>query len=50
MTVRGQDGEEFAIEAGDVYVIEPGHEAWVDGDVPCILYGPEESSYALPTG
>lgn len=26
------DGTEFQIKAGDAYVIEPGHDAWVEGD------------------
>ena len=35
------------IGPGDVFVIEPGHDAWVNGNVPCILYGPEDG-YAKP--
>jgi hypothetical protein len=26
------DGEDLAIQAGDVYEIQPGHDAWVVGD------------------
>ena len=32
MTVRHEDGTELEIGAGDAYVIEPGHDAWVVGD------------------
>ena len=32
MGVRHDDGTELEIGAGDAYVIEPGHEAWVVGD------------------
>jgi len=32
MTVRHDDGTELEIAAGDAYVIEPGHDAWVEGD------------------
>jgi hypothetical protein len=30
--VTHEDGTELDIGAGDVYVIEPGHDAWVVGD------------------
>lgn len=29
--VRMQDGSEFQLKAGDVYRIDPGHDAWVEG-------------------
>ena len=32
MGVRHDDGSEVEIGAGEVYVIEPGHDAWVIGD------------------
>jgi hypothetical protein len=32
MAVRHNDGTELEIKAGDAYVIEPGHVAWVVGD------------------
>jgi hypothetical protein len=32
LVVRAEDGTETRIHAGDGYVIEPGHDAWVDGD------------------
>jgi class 3 adenylate cyclase len=30
------DGTEMDIDAGDVHEIPPGHDAWVDGDVPYV--------------
>jgi hypothetical protein len=30
--VHAEDGTELQIGAGDGYVIEPGHDAWVVGD------------------
>lgn len=30
--VKHEDGTEVEIGPGDVYVIEPGHDAWVEGD------------------
>ena len=32
MGVRHDDGSHVEISAGEVYVIEPGHDAWVIGD------------------
>lgn len=32
------DGTEADIGPGDAYIIEPGHDAWVDGDEPAIGY------------
>jgi hypothetical protein len=32
MAVRHEDGTELEIGAGEAYVIEPGHDAWVVGD------------------
>jgi mannose-6-phosphate isomerase-like protein (cupin superfamily) len=36
--VSHEDGTEQDIGAGDAYVIEPGHEAWVVGDEPVVGY------------
>lgn len=30
------DGTELDAEAGDVYLIPPGHDAWVVGNEPCV--------------
>ena len=32
MAVRHDDGTEVEISAGEAYIIEPGHDAWVVGD------------------
>jgi mannose-6-phosphate isomerase-like protein (cupin superfamily) len=37
--VRMDDGSENDIGPGDVFVIPPGHDAWVVGDEPLVLYG-----------
>ena len=36
-TVRMDDGEEVAFQAGDVMDVPPGHDAWVVGDEPAVL-------------
>lgn len=38
MHVRHNDGTELEIGAGDAYVIEPGHDAWVVGAEPFVGY------------
>src|SRR5450759_124707 len=48
MTVRSDDGTEVTIGAGDVFVIEPGHDAWTVGDEPCILLDTGVAAYAKP--
>jgi mannose-6-phosphate isomerase-like protein (cupin superfamily) len=48
MTIRMNDGEESTIRSGDVVVIEPGHDAWVDGDEACVLLDTGVASYAVP--
>jgi len=37
MTVRHDDGTEESYGPGDVLVILPGHDAWVDGEEVCVL-------------
>ncbi|HEY7032938.1 MAG TPA: cupin domain-containing protein [Thermomicrobiales bacterium] len=34
--IRMADGSEQVIRAGDSYTIPPGHDAWVEGDEPCV--------------
>ena len=34
MRIRLDDGTEFACRAGDVCLVPPGHNAWVDGNEP----------------
>jgi hypothetical protein len=48
MTVRMDDGTEDTLSAGDVVLIEPGHDAWVDGDEACVLYDTGVAAYAKP--
>jgi hypothetical protein len=38
MHVKHDDGTEVDIDAGQAYVIEPGHDAWVVGDEPFLGY------------
>lgn len=44
MTVRADDGTEITYGPGDVFVMAPGHDAWVEGDETCILY---DTGYAV---
>ena len=48
MTVRSDDGTEVTIGAGDVVVIEPGHDAWTVGDEACVLLDTGVAAYAKP--
>jgi hypothetical protein len=48
MTVRTDDGVEATVSAGDVFVLEPGHDAWTVGDEPCIMYDTGVAAYAKP--
>jgi len=38
LEVVHDDGSKAQLRAGDAYVIEPGHDAWVVGDVPAVGY------------
>jgi hypothetical protein len=43
------DGSEGEASAGDSYVIEPGHDAWVMGDEPFVAYEFESAeTYGQP--
>ena len=48
MTVRMDDGTEASVGPGDVVRIEPGHDAWVVGDEPCVMYESVVAAYAKP--
>lgn len=37
MVVRMDSGVEFRVHAGDAFHIPPGHDAWVEGDVNCVM-------------
>jgi len=49
MVVHGDDGTEMTIRAGDVLVIEPGHDAWTVGDEACVLFDTGVPAHAEPT-
>ena len=36
MSAKHNDGTVETFVAGDVYVIEPGHDGWVEGDTECV--------------
>ncbi|GAA0596020.1 MULTISPECIES: cupin domain-containing protein [Actinomadura] len=37
LRIRMRDGAEAEVDAGDVFVVEPGHDAWVVGDEPAVV-------------
>ena len=37
MTVRMDDGTEATVGPGDAFDMPGGHDAWVEGDEPCVL-------------
>lgn len=49
MTVRMDDGEQMTLTAGQIVEIEPGHDAWVEGDEPCefLDMSPHALTYAM---
>ena len=48
MVVRSDDGTEATVGAGDVFLIEPGHDAWTVGDEACVMYDNGVKAYAKP--
>lgn len=53
MRIRMDDGAESEIGPGDVFVISPGHEAWVAGDETVVVYdfaGDMATAYAKAKG
>jgi hypothetical protein len=38
LAVSHEDGTTAEVSAGNAYVIEPGHDAWVVGDEPFVTY------------
>lgn len=38
MICTHDDGSEITVGAGDAYNFAPGHNGWVNGDEPCVLY------------
>jgi hypothetical protein len=47
MTIRGDDGTESRIGPGDVFNLQPGHDAWVDGPEACVMYDTGVAPYAV---
>jgi hypothetical protein len=48
--IRMNDGQELDLNQGDFFVCQPGHDAWVVGDEPCIAwdFSPDSQRYAQP--
>jgi ketosteroid isomerase-like protein len=48
MQVRMDDGSEMTVEAGDLFDLPSGHDAWVLGDEPCVMldYSADATRYA----
>jgi hypothetical protein len=50
--LRHDDGSELDVGPGDAYIIEPGHDAWVVGNIPFVAYEFDSGtagSYARPS-
>jgi uncharacterized cupin superfamily protein len=52
MHVVMDDGTELEAHAGDVLVVAPGHDAWVVGDEPVVVYdfGDDDAGFGKPPG
>lgn len=37
ITILMDDGEKDTFEPGDFVLVPPGHDAWVEGDEPCVV-------------
>lgn len=49
MMVKMDDGSECELNAGDVCVIPPGHDAWIVGDETCVMIDFQgAANYAQP--
>jgi hypothetical protein len=48
MTVRAHDGTEETYGPGDVFLIDPGHDAWVVGDETCVMLDTGVAPFAKP--
>ena len=46
LTVKHDDGSEVTLKPGDAYLIEPGHDAWVEGHEPLVGYEFESTTAA----
>ena len=53
MRIRMDDGAEQEVGPGDVFVVSPGHDAWVVSDEACVVYdfaGQMATEYAKSKG
>jgi hypothetical protein len=41
-------GQELTVGPGDVMNLDPGHDAWVMGDEPCVVLDTGIAGYAKP--
>ena len=48
MTVRAKDDTEETLFAGDVFLLDPGHDAWTVGEEACVMYDTGIAAYAKP--
>lgn len=49
MTVLADDGTRVTFQPGDVFVMEPGHDAWVEGNESCIIFDTGVAAYTHQT-
>lgn len=49
MVVQSDDGTRETFGPGDVFLMEPGHDAWIEGNEPCIIFDTGVKSYATPS-
>ena len=49
MAVLSDDGTRETYGPGDVFLMEPGHDAWIEGNEPCIVFDTGVKAYAKPS-
>lgn len=51
LVVEAADGSQARLRAGEAYCIEPGHDAWVEGEEPvmAVEFTQSANTYAKPT-
>jgi hypothetical protein len=49
MRIRTDEGTETTVGPGDVFVLDPGHDAWTLGDEPCVMLDTGVAAYAKPS-
>jgi quercetin dioxygenase-like cupin family protein len=51
ITIKMDDGQQDTFGEGDLMIIPPGHDAWVEGDEPCVVIDWQGyADYAKPAG